>query len=123
MDVLTRKASTVANPKPHTTAQSATERLEAARKVKDDAIARELAWVAIVVRSGLWPAWLSVPRRPQSSFLYVLNIETPAGRLIYRISEVEFALFSQLEERPNDGLGGGAADKLGILTHLASEGW
>ncbi len=113
----------MANPKPHTVTQSATERLEAARKVKDDAIARELAWVAIAVRAGIWPAWLSLPRVQQSSFLYILNIETPAGRLIYRISEVEFDLFRQLDERPNDHIGGGAAEKLAILTHLAAEGW
>ncbi len=114
----------MANPKPHTTSQSATERLEAARKVKDDAIARELAWVAIVVRSGLWPAWISPPRRDvQTNFPYVLNIETPAGRLVYRIRDTEFEMFSHLKERPNDGLGGGWDDKLTILTHLASEGW
>lgn len=114
----------MANPKPHTTAQSATERLEAARKVKDDAIARELAWVAIVVRAKLWPAWLSVPRADvQTNFPYILNIETPAGRLIYRVRDTEFAIFSQLEERPNDGLGGGWTDKMTILTILATEGW
>ena len=114
----------MANPKPHTTEQSATERLEAARKVKDDAIARELAWVSIVVKAKLWPAWLSVPRRDvQTNFPYVLNIETPAGRIIYRIRDTEFHMFSFLKEQPNDGLGGGWADKLAILSHLATEGW
>jgi hypothetical protein len=113
----------LANPKPHTTAQSATERLEAARKVKDDAIARELAWVAIVVRAKLWPAWISIPRLLQGGFPYILNIETPAGRLIYRLAEAEIDMFRDLDERPNDGMGGGAADKLAILTHLATDGW
>ncbi len=114
----------MANPKPHTVSQSATERLEAARKVKDDAISRELAWVAIVCREGIWPAWISVPRHDtQVNFPYVLNIETPRGRLIYRIRDTEFEMFSHLEERPNDGMGGGWSEKLAILSHLATEGW
>jgi hypothetical protein len=113
----------MANPKPHTVTKSASDRLEAARKVKDDAIARELAWVAIVVRAKLWDAWISIPRLNQTGFPYILNIETPTGRLIYRLAESEMDMFRDLEERPNDGKGGGWAEKLAILTHLATEGW
>lgn len=113
----------MANPKPHTTEQSVSERLEAARKVKAYAIAREIAWAAIVVRAGLWPAWVSIPTKEQKSFPYILNIETPAGRLIYRLSGEEIDMFRDLEERPNDGLGGGWEEKQAILTLLASEGW
>ncbi len=113
----------MANTEPHTTTQSASDRLEAARKVKDDAIAREIAWAAIVVRAGIWPAWVSIPKRNQTAFPYILNIDTPAGRLVYRLRPEELAMFGDLAERPNDGLGGGWDDKLNILTLLASEGW
>ncbi len=113
----------MANPKPHTVTQSATERLEASRSVKADAVARELALVAIIVRSGLWPAWISPPKVEQSGMPYILHLETPAGRLVYRLRPDEMDPFRDLSERPNDGLGGGVAEKLGILTHLASEGW
>jgi hypothetical protein len=113
----------MANQTPHTTEKSATERLIAARAVKDDAVAREIAWVAIVVHAKIWPAWVSPPLRPQAGFPYVLNMETPAGRLIYRLAKDELEMFRHIDERPNDGIGGGAADKLAILSHLAMDGW
>ena len=113
----------MANPHPYTESQTTSERLEASRKVKTDAIAREIAWAAIVVRSGLWPAWVSVPKVDQTTFPYILNIDTPAGRLIYRLRAEELDMFRGLQILPNDGLGGGWDEKLGILTLLASEGW
>ncbi len=113
----------MANINPHTATQSASDRLTAARAVKDDAIARELALVAILVRSGLWPAWVTEPRKVQQGFPYVLHVDTPAGRLTYRLADGEMDMFRDLDERPNDGLGGGAAEKLAILSHLAMDGW
>lgn len=114
----------MANHKPHTVSQSTTERLEAARSVKDDAIARELAWATIIVRIGLWPAWKSKPQRPQPSFPWLLNIDTPAGRIVYRVSDAEHKrLFVDLTERPNDGETCTVGDKMSRLLHLATDGW
>lgn len=113
----------MANPKPHTVEQSATERLDAARSVKQDAITRELAWVAIVCRAGIWPAWISQPAKRQTGLPYLLNIESPAGRLVYRIAEEEIAMFELLAERPNDGEACDKSDKMARLLHLATEGW
>jgi len=113
----------MANPAPHTTLQTATHRMLAARKVTNDAVAREMAWVSIVVRAKLWPAWLSVPRKPQANMPYILNLDTPAGRLIYRIRDTEFEMFSHLPERPNDGVQCGYEQKMAILSLLAAEGW
>ena len=114
----------MANPKPHTVSQTATERLEASRGVKDDAIVRELAWATIIVRIGIWPSWKSKPRVPQTRFPWLLNIDTPAGRIVYRLSKEEHdQLFEDLVERPNDGEVCGKDDKIARLLLLASEGW
>lgn len=114
----------MANPHPHTTKQSATERLDASRNVKQEAVAREMAWVAIVVRAGLWPAWLSAPRVRQSGFPWLLHLETPAGRLVYRLAaDEQLELFPNLKERPNDGAACTGDDKIARLLHLATEGW
>lgn len=113
----------MANPKPHTTEQSVSERLEAARNVKQDAISRELAWVAIVCRARLWPAWISLPRKPQRGLPYLLNIDTPAGRIVYRLAEEEYPMFQNLEHCPNDGESCDKSDKMARLLHLATEGW
>lgn len=114
----------MANKAPHTTSQSATERLEASRNVKADAIARELAWATIVVRMGVWPSWKSKPRIPQPAFPWLLNIDTPAGRIVYRVSKEEHEqLFGDLPEYPNDGVACTVGDKLSRLLHLATEGW
>lgn len=113
----------MSNPKPHTVTKTATERLIASRGVKDDAISRELAWVAIVCRAGIWPAWRSDPATPQTNFLEIVNIETPAGRLVYRLAVDELDMFAHLPKRENDGVPCGAAAKTAALLHLATEGW
>lgn len=114
----------MANPKPHTTAQSATERLEASRGVKDDCLVRELALATIIVRIGLWPSWKSKPRVPQTLFPWLLHINTPAGRIVWRVSKEEHdQLFGDLPEYPNDHEPCTVGDKMARLLHLATEGW
>lgn len=113
----------MANPQPHTVSKSATDRLQAARSVKDDAVLRELLWVAIAVRAGVWPAWRSLPRKPQQNFPELLHLETPAGRIVYRLASAELPLFADLELRENDGEECTGMDKLSRLQMLAEEGW
>ena len=108
----------MANPKPHTTQQTATERLEASRSVKDDCLVRELALAAIVARMGIWPAWRSFPTKPQKLFPELLNLETPAGRIVYRLTAEEVEMFGFLERRPNDGASCTAGDKMARLLIL-----
>jgi hypothetical protein len=43
--------------------------------------------------------------------------------LIYRLAKDELEMFRDIDERPNDGIGGGAANKLAILSHLAMDRW
>ena len=111
----------MANPSPHTATQTASERLTAARAVKDDAIVRELCWAAI--GSRLWPSFITAPSKPQKSFPWLLCIDSPAGRLVYRLSEEEREMFTHLEERENDGVPCSGGDKQARLLHLALEGW
>lgn len=113
----------MANKAPHTTTQSATERLEASRDVKADTVARELLWVAIACRAGIWPAWRSDPAKPQKTFPELLHISTPAGRIVYRLAVEEIPMFEHLEKRPNDGEPCSGGDKMARLLHLATEGW
>lgn len=91
--------------------------MEAARRVKQEVVARELLWAVIASRS--WPACLMPPARPSPNLPMLLVLDTPAGRLAYRLSYDELAsgLFDHLEQRQNDGHA--ADDKLGTLLALA----
>ena len=97
----------------------ATSRMQGARRAKRDAIDRELLLVAILTH--LWPAHLAPPSKPQRAFSHVLHIETPAGRLCYRLTEDELPLFDHLstwtkpDPTPQD-------DKIAVLSVL-SKGW
>ncbi len=113
----------MANPKPHTVTKSTAERLEGSRDVKADTVARELLWVAIACREGIWPAWRSDPRVPQKTFPELLHIDTPAGRIVYRLALEEIPMFEHLEKRENDGAVCTGGDKMARLLHLATEGW
>lgn len=107
----------MANPKPHTTEQSVSERLEAARAVKDDAVIRELCWAA--VGSHIWPSFLCPPQKPQPLFPWLLCLDTPAGRLVYRVADGELHMFEHLDRRPNDHVECTGGDKMARLLHLA----
>lgn len=106
--------------KGETDQRSATERMEAARSVKHDAVMRELCWASIGTR--LWPSFLMPNARPQPNYDWLLAIESPAGRLVYRVANDELAAFDHLERRDtNDGVP--SVDKFAALLTLATMGW
>ncbi len=99
--------------------QPATKRMEGARAVSKAAVTRELLWAAIGAR--IWPSYLAEPRKPQEMFPYILCIESPAGLLVYRVSDEELPMFERLERRgPQESDG---CDKWATLHALAQDGW
>lgn len=100
--------------------QSATTRMEGARRVKHDAVTRELLWAAIGAR--VWPAYLAKPRIEQANFPFILCIDSPAGPIVYRVSAEELPLFDRLERRES-GPDYESGDKMAALLLLASDGW
>lgn len=85
---------------------TATERMEAARKVKAEAISRELVWAAAASRlMTMWDCKLMKPRVEQENFPCLLVLDTPVGRMVYRLTEEEWKQFRK------DGL----ADHLGPI--------
>lgn len=105
--------------KPGGYVSTATERMEAARAVKRDAVTRELLWVSIASR--IWPAFLARANVAQKNWPLVCLIDTPAGRLAYRVSDDERPLFAHLEQRENDGAP--ADNKIATLHALATNDW
>jgi hypothetical protein len=100
---------------------TATERMEAARNAKRSAIDRELLLVSLLSR--VWPSHLAEPRKPQRTFTWIVCVHSPAGQLVWRVSDEELSLFDHLERRENHGKDYQAGDKLARLLHLAAEGW
>ena len=100
-------------------ASTATERMEAARSVKSDVLMREMCWASIVSR--FWPSCLMPAAVEQQNFPFICAIDTPAGRIAYRVHTDELPLFAHLERKPNDGRE--ATSKLAALLLLATEGW
>ena len=98
---------------------SATERMDSARAVKQETVTRELCWASIASR--FWPACLMKPRIEQLNYPFLCAIETPAGRIVYRVSLEELPLFEHLERKPNDGAD--QTDKAAALLALAVNGW
>lgn len=100
---------------------SATEKMERSRERTKTVVARELLYAGILAR--LWPSWMTTPRHPKQnpSFPYLLCIETPAGLLVWRLTENESIFFDWVVRQDNDGRT--AEDKEGALYALASHGW
>jgi len=105
--------------KNHGYQTTATERMTAARAVKHEAITRELCWASIASR--FWPSCLMPPKLAQLNYPFICVIETPAGRIVYRVSTEELPLFEHLQRRANDGAD--QADKSATLLALAVNGW
>lgn len=118
----------MATPKektPHWKQQlTATEKMDAARRATKDTRDREVATAAIFAR--LWPSFIAQPPKDDALFPWLLCVETPAGRLSYRLSGSDMAGFSHVEKKPEGqraAFGGTQTEKLGILLDLGVNGW
>lgn len=106
-------------PKPRKP-QPATVRMEAARRVKSEAITRELLLVSILTR--FWPARLMRPSSPQQTFRWLLELDTPAGLVVWRVTDEEAEIFSHVEHREAKSKAP-AIDKTAVLLSLATVGF
>lgn len=118
----------MASPKPHwKQAQTATERMEAARAATLAARDRDLVAAGIYAR--LWPSFMAPTRDrnglPDEMFPLALHIDSPAGRLSYRLAEGDMPVFEHVTERSDkpETTKCTQADKVARLFHLATEGW
>src|SRR5258707_7501571 len=101
-------------------AKTATERMEAARSQTMDSLTCELALAAIFATRA-WPCFLCAPLRQDARFPYVLCIDSPAGRLAYKVTDEEVnAMFKHVQIAPNDGIYASKADRFSRLLHLAT---
>ncbi len=91
------------------------------RILKRSVIDRELVLVAVLSR--VWPSHLAPPLKPQVTFKWIVCVHSPAGFLVWRVSDEELPLFDHLERRENDAVDYVAGDKLALLLLLATEGW
>lgn len=108
-------------------AKTATERADIARNAHVDTRTRELLWAGIGAR--MWPSFVApTPDLRDGSkddlFPAVLCIDSPAGRLSYRLSKDEIDAFAHVPSRDTyDGLPCTQIDKMGRLLDLCMEGW
>jgi len=101
---------------------TATELKERSREVTKAAVARELMLVSCLSR--FWPAHLCEPSKPQPTFKRLVCLHTPAGHLVWRVSDDELPLFAHLDLQANDAPKAmGSTDKLATLLLMATEGW
>ncbi len=96
---------------------TATEKMERARQNTRAAMARELLYGVILSR--LWPAWLHPT--DNAGYPLIMVVESPAGRLTWRIAIDETATVEHLEQREPVSQKT-AADRMPILLALA-DGW
>ena len=96
---------------------SATDKMEKARENTRRSAARELLYG--VIFSRLWPAWLH--ETDNEAYPLIMVVESPAGRMTWRIADDETMLVGHLEKRQRTSQK--AADRTPILLHLASDGW
>jgi len=102
--------------------KSATERMEIARSAHLDTMTREMLWATIASR--VWPSFLAPTLKPDEKFVAVLCIDSPAGRIAYRVTQEEYDMLrGHLELHDNDRIECSPADKIARLLHLATEGW
>lgn len=100
----------------------ASKRADIARAAHLETKSRELLYASIIAR--LWPSFLTVPTREDALFPYLVCIDTPAGRLAYKLTESDRTGFQHVTEtREKDDAPSSSADKFARLLHLATEGW
>lgn len=84
------------------TTLSATEKMERSREQTKRMATRELLYAAVFAR--LWPSYLAEVRPANDSYPVILCVESPAGRLTWRISSEELPYFEEwLKTTPNAG--------------------
>ena len=100
---------------------SATEKMERSRERTKAVVARELLYAGILAR--LWPSWITTPTKVKQNpaFPLLLCIDTPAGFLVWRLTEHEADFFDYVTRLDNDGRA--ADDKESTLYALAAHGW
>jgi len=112
----------MANPKPHTVEMSATEKAQRARDAHKDTRNEIIAVAAVLAR--VWPSWIAPAKRPDPLFPLVLCIESPAGRLAYRLAEDDMPALEHVAHRQkNDGVSCSKIERLGRLSDLGVNGW
>ena len=97
----------------------ASVRAERSRQATKAATARELCYAGILAR--VWPSYITEPIKPQPHFPFLLCVESPAGLLVWRLSDEEVVMFQYLPCRKNDGRK--AEEKVPALLSLAADGW
>lgn len=106
---------------------TATEKMDAARAATLEARTRDLVAAGIYAR--LWPSWMAPTKgkggNPDAMFPLALHIDSPAGRLSYRLAEGDMPVFEHVTERRREPerVQCTQADKTARLFHLATEGW
>ena len=102
-------------PKPRPRLTDA-EKMEKARANTRRAALRELLYGVILSR--LWPSWLHLT--DNDDYPMIMVVDSPAGRLTWRIAVDETAAVEHLEQRGKTTQK--AVDRMPILQAL-SEGW
>lgn len=96
--------------------------MEIARSAHKMSLTREILWATIASR--IWPSFLAPALRPDDKFFAVLCIDSPAGRIAYRVTQDEYDMLrGHLGLHDNDGVECSPVDKISRLLHLATEGW
>lgn len=105
---------------------SATARAERARATTKAAMARELAYAAILAR--LWPSYVmklkprtDSDKRWAKRLPWILGVQSPAGWLAWRLSPEEYESFRWVNERPHNGEP--VDDRMPVLLMLADGSW
>jgi hypothetical protein len=104
------------------TTLTATEKMDRAREATKRLATREL-WSGLIF-ARLWPAYITPTKPANNDYPLLLCIESPAGLLIYRVSEEEKVIVEDedwLPTRPNAGEK--AVDRTPLLIAIAGGGW
>ncbi len=95
---------------------------DAAREAHRQTVVRELLYAAILSR--LWPSFRTKPERDDPKFPQVVCIDTPAGRIAYKLTAEDLEGFEHVTEwREKDDQPCSSSDKFTRLLLLSVEGW
>lgn len=105
---------------------TATEKMDAARRATKEIRKRDLLAAGIYAR--LWPSYMAHSKgregRQDEFFPWVLHIESPEGRLSYRLSTDDAGLFMHVTDRRSEYVTSSTqAGKQKALETLVAKGW